>query len=110
ALAAAEAALKGAAAMGGFHEDTAYMALANSALANGDAAAARGACDAAWRNTYPLKELLIRNLLPLAETAMGCGDLVAARRWADDTVAAVAGSHKMVALTARARVAIAQGE
>ena len=110
ALAAAESALKAAAAMGGFHEYTAYMALANAYLAGGDAAAAKEACYAAWRHTYPLTELWIRNLLPMAEAAMRCGDLVAARRWADDTVAAVPGWHQMVALTARARVAIAQAE
>jgi DNA-binding NarL/FixJ family response regulator len=46
----------------------------------------------------------------MAEAAMCRGDLVAARRWADDTVATVHGSHQMVALTARARVAIARGE
>jgi predicted ATPase/class 3 adenylate cyclase/DNA-binding CsgD family transcriptional regulator len=108
--AAAAAALKTAAAMGGFHEDTTYMVLANAALATGDAAAAKEACDQARRHTYPLKELFLRNLLPMAEAEMGRGDLVSARRWADDTVAVVPGWHKMVALTARARVAIAQGE
>jgi DNA-binding CsgD family transcriptional regulator len=41
---------------------------------------------------------------------MCCGDLLTARRWADDTVAAVPGWHQVAALTARARVAIAQGE
>lgn len=108
--ATARAALKTAATLGGFHEDTTYMVLANAALATGDAAAAREACDSARRHTYPLKELFLRNLLPMAEAAMGCGDLVGARRWADDTVAIVPGWHQMVALTARARVAIAQGE
>ncbi len=107
---AAAAALETAAAMGGFHEDTTYMVLANAALASGDSAAAKDACDQAWRHTYPLKELFLRNLLPMAEAEMGRGDLVTARRWADDTVAVVPGWHKMVALTARARVAIAQGE
>jgi predicted ATPase/class 3 adenylate cyclase/DNA-binding CsgD family transcriptional regulator len=110
AQAAAQAALDSAAALGGFHEDLAYVVLANAALADGDAAAAREACGAAWRHTYPMKELFIRNLSPMAEAAMGCGDLAAARQWADDTVAIVHGWHQMVALTARARVAIAQAE
>jgi DNA-binding CsgD family transcriptional regulator len=35
---------------------------------------------------------------------------IAARRWADDTVATVPGWHKMVALMARAHIALAQGE
>ncbi len=110
ARAAAEAALETAVALGGFHEDSTYAALANAALAAGDNAAARAACDAAWRHTYPLKELLTRSMMPMAEATMGCGDLVAARRWADDTGAAVPGCHRAVALIARARVAIAQGE
>ncbi len=107
---AAEAALEVGATLGGFHEDSAYAAVANAALARGDAVAAKQACDAAWRHTYPLKELLTRSTVPMAESAMGCGDLAAARRWADETVPAVPGWHRMMALIARARVAVAQGE
>lgn len=107
---AAEAALEVGAALGGFHEDSAYVSLANAALARDDAVAAKQACDAALRHTYPLKELLTRSTLPMAEAAMGCGDLVAARRWADDTVQTVPGWHRLMALIARARVAVAQGE
>jgi predicted ATPase/class 3 adenylate cyclase/DNA-binding CsgD family transcriptional regulator len=108
--AAAASALKSAALMGGFHEDSVYVTAAGSALASGGAVAAKQACDAALRHTYPLKELYTRSLVPMTEATMGCGDLLAARRWADDTIAAVPGWHQMVALTARARVAIAQGE
>jgi DNA-binding CsgD family transcriptional regulator len=107
---AAQSALEAAAEMGGFHEDSAYVVVADAALAAGDAAAAREACDAAWHHTYPLKELFTRSTVPMAEAALCCGDLLAARRWADDTVAVVPGWHQAVALTARARVAIAQGE
>ena len=106
----AEAALETGATLGGFHEDSAYAALAAAALSAGDVEAAKHACDAAWRNTYPLKELLTRCMVPMADAALGCGDLITARRWADDTVAVAPGSQRMVALTARARVAIAQGE
>jgi predicted ATPase/class 3 adenylate cyclase/DNA-binding CsgD family transcriptional regulator len=107
---AAQAAVEAAAAIGGFHEDTAYVSLASAALAGGDAAAAKHACDSAMRHTYPLKELFTRSLVPMTDAALGCGDLVAARRWADDTVAIVPGFHQVLALTARARVALAQGE
>ncbi|MGA9489385.1 MAG: LuxR family transcriptional regulator [Mycobacterium sp.] len=110
ARAAAEAVLEIGAALGGFHEDSAYAALATAALAGGDAGAAKQACDAAWRHTYPLKELFTRSLVPMAEATMASGDLIAARRWADDTVTNVPGCHRAVALIARARVAIAQGE
>jgi DNA-binding CsgD family transcriptional regulator len=108
--AAAETALEIGATLGGFHEDTAYVPVAIAALVRGDAAAAKEACEKAWRHTYPLKEVYTRSLLPMAEAALGCGDLVAARRWADDTVTVAPGWHQMVALTARARVAIAQSE
>lgn len=110
ARAAAEAALELGTTLGGFHEDSAYAALATAALAAGDATAAKQASDAAWRNTYPLKELVVRCVVPMADAALGCGDLVAARRWADDTVAVAPGFQRALALTARARVAVAQGE
>lgn len=108
--AAAQVALDNGAAMGGFHEDTAYVALANAELASGDVAAARDACEAAWQSTSPLKELFVRSLAPMTDAALGCGDLLAARRWADDAVAVVPGSHRVMVLTARAAVAVAQGE
>ncbi|OBI32144.1 transcriptional regulator [Mycobacterium sp. E1386] len=110
ARAAAEAALEISATLGGFHEDTIYVAFANAALARGDAASATRACEAAWRHTYPLKELFTRSLVPMAEAAMSCGHLLAARRWVDDTVATVPGCYRAAALTARARVAAAQCE
>ncbi|QLL06540.1 helix-turn-helix transcriptional regulator [Mycobacterium vicinigordonae] len=108
--AAAEAALEVSAAMGGFHEDSAYAALAGAALALGDAVAAKRACEAAWQHTYPLKELLTRSMLPMAEAELACGELEAARRWADESVAVVPGFHQAAALTARAHVALAQGD
>jgi DNA-binding CsgD family transcriptional regulator len=45
-----------------------------------------------------------------AQAALAGGDLVAARRWADEAVPTATGWWLMGALTARARVAIAQGE
>ena len=45
-----------------------------------------------------------------AQAALAGGDLVAARRWADDAVATMTGWWLIGALTTRARVAIAQGE
>ena len=46
----------------------------------------------------------------IALVALAADDLLAARRWADDAVAATTGWHLSTALTTRARVAIAQGE
>jgi DNA-binding CsgD family transcriptional regulator len=110
ARAAAERALNAAATMGGFHEDGVHITFANAALAAGDAVAAKTACEAAMRYVAPQRELFARSLAPMAEAALACGDLVAARRWADETVAVVPGWHRGVALTARAHVAMAQGE
>ena len=45
-----------------------------------------------------------------AMDAVARGDLVAARRWADEAVTNTAGYHRSAALLARAQLAIAQGE
>ncbi|BCI80105.1 transcriptional regulator [Mycolicibacterium sp. TY66] len=105
-----DVALKTSAAMGGWAEDAIYTVIAFTALAGGDGAAARAACETCWQRTVPQRELFIRSLNPMADALLACGELAAARRWADDTVAVVSGWHKMVALHARSRVAIAQGE
>jgi DNA-binding CsgD family transcriptional regulator len=67
-------------------------------------------CETAWRYTNPLREMFARSVNPIAEAALACGDLAAARRWADETVAVVPGWQQMVALMARAYIAMAQGE
>lgn len=110
AVAAGTEALAVSAEMGGFHEDSILAMLATAELSRGDAAAAKQACDAALERTYGLKELFIRCLLPVTLTEMCCGNLVAARRWADDTVSVVPGTHQVWALSARARLAVAEGE
>jgi DNA-binding NarL/FixJ family response regulator len=46
----------------------------------------------------------------IAQAAQAGGDLIAARRWADDAVTMATGWHLVVALTTRAQVAVAQGE
>nr|WP_082955206.1 LuxR family transcriptional regulator [Mycobacterium mantenii] len=110
ARAAAEAAEEGAAAMGGFYSDTVYAVFAYAALANGDADGAKLACETAWRHTVGFREIFVRSMSPMAEAALACGDLADARRWADETVAVAPGWYRMAALTARAFVALAQGE
>ncbi|MFZ1179298.1 MAG: LuxR C-terminal-related transcriptional regulator, partial [Mycobacterium sp.] len=109
--AAAQSALAAAEAIGGIFADSAYAVSANAALVGGDTAAAKQAAEAAWRQTVPEREIFIRGINPLAEAAFACGDLIAARRWADDNVAMVPEKlHRMLALTVRAHVAAAQGE
>ena len=108
--AAAQSALAASEAIGGFHRDGVDAMFAYAALAGGDTAAARQACEAAWRHTVPQREVYVRGGNPLAEAALEGGDLAAARRWADDTVAVVPGWYQAMALTARCYVAIAQDE
>ena len=109
-LAAAESALEIGARIGGFHEDTTYAVVAKAALGRGDGVRALSACHAALQHTFARKELLIRSFLPMAAAEVCCGDLVAARRWADDSVGLVLGVFRIWALIDRTRVAIAQGE
>jgi DNA-binding CsgD family transcriptional regulator len=108
--AAAQSALAVSDAVGGFHRDAVYVVFAYAALASGDAAAARQACEAARPHTVPQREVYMRSVNPLAEAALAGDDLAAARRWADDTAAVVPGCYQMWALTMRAYVAIAQDE
>jgi ATP/maltotriose-dependent transcriptional regulator MalT len=108
ARAAANAAIEDTAELGEYWEGRAYAALAVATLAAGDVAAAADAGEAAWQRTsvQPDMAAVIRH--PMAEVALARGDLVAARRWADDVVSTAAGWHLASALTTRARVAIAQ--
>lgn len=108
--AAGLAALEIANDMGGFHDDTGSVVVAGAALARGDAEEARRACEEALQRTYALKGTLLRSILPMADALLYCGDHLAARRWADETVTLVPGMYQAWALLARARVALAQSE
>jgi predicted ATPase/class 3 adenylate cyclase/DNA-binding CsgD family transcriptional regulator len=110
ARASAQVALDAATAMGGFLEDTDYAVLADAALAEGNSAAAKEACETSWRSTVPQRAVLTRSLNPMPQALFACGELAAARRWADDSVATVPGWHKLVALMVRAHIALAQNE
>jgi predicted ATPase/class 3 adenylate cyclase/DNA-binding CsgD family transcriptional regulator len=110
ARAAADSALEASAALGGFDGDVAHSALACAAIAAGDIISAADACETAWRMRKAGREAFVLSVTPLAPTALAQGDLVAARRWADETVSRTTGWHLMVAHAERARVAIAQGD
>jgi predicted ATPase/class 3 adenylate cyclase/DNA-binding CsgD family transcriptional regulator len=110
ARACGQMALVAATDAGGFQEDFAYAMLAEVALVEGDVTAARQACEASWRHTVPERAVLIRCFNPMPEVLLACGELVPARQWVDDTVAMAPGCHKVVALMARAHIALAQGE
>jgi predicted ATPase/class 3 adenylate cyclase/DNA-binding CsgD family transcriptional regulator len=106
----AESALAKAISMGGYHEDSAHMTLAVVALLAGDAATAREACETAVSVASPQRVPYTKALIPMAEALTGCGDLVAARRWADEVVGFAPGAHRMSALIVRSFVALRQGE
>ena len=109
ARAAADAAINDAGELGEYWEGVALAALAVAALAAGDVVAAASASELVGQrlSVHPAAAL---NLNPAAEIALARGDLASARRRADDAVSLTTGWHLASALTARTRVAIAQGE
>jgi predicted ATPase/class 3 adenylate cyclase/DNA-binding CsgD family transcriptional regulator len=108
ARATADAAVEATAELGGLKAAAAYHVLAIVALAAGDAATTQDATEAGWPHVSVMTMVLHRVLS--AEGALAGGDLVAARRWADDAVSTTTGAFWSDPLTTRARVAIAQGE
>ena len=107
---AADAAVEAAAELGGSPAGLGYCALAAAALAAGDVAAARDACEAAAPHMSGFSGVAALQRAFSAHAALAGGDLLAARQWADEAVSTTTGLFLMVALTARARVAIAQGQ
>jgi predicted ATPase/DNA-binding CsgD family transcriptional regulator len=110
ARAAADAAIEAAAEPGGVAAGNAHLALAAAALAAGDAATALDATEVVWQHhdVQPATRAVGRAVG--AQAVLAAGDLVAARRVADEAVSTATGWYLMVALIARARVAIAQSE
>jgi predicted ATPase/class 3 adenylate cyclase/DNA-binding CsgD family transcriptional regulator len=108
--AAADAAIEAASELGTLRGGVAYLTLARVALAAGDVATARDASEAAGEHVGGLPAIAAVGRALEAQAALAGGVLVAARRWADDAVSTATGAFLSDALTARARVAIAQGE
>jgi predicted ATPase/class 3 adenylate cyclase/DNA-binding CsgD family transcriptional regulator len=111
ARAAAEAMLAGGAELGGRFAALGHVASGFAALAAGDGAAAHEAREAALQDpivdsggTAALQRIWN------AEAALADLDVGAARGWADEAVSTTTGWYSAMALTTRARVAIAQGE
>ena len=111
ARAKAEAALDGAAELGGRFAVVTHAAVGFAALAAGDGAAAHEAREAARQDVTVLSggTAAVQRIWN-AEAALADRDLAAARRWADEAVATSTGLWLAWALSARARVAIAAGE
>lgn len=113
ARAAADAALEiGAELGGGYFLAYGESVLSVAALAGGELETARDASEAAARHwgLTAAQFAAVQRAIPGSEAALANGDLVSARRWADDAVSVLVGWQRVLALTARARVAIAQGE
>ena len=110
ARAAADAAVEATAELGGLKAGAAYHVLAVAALAAGDATTAQDATEAGRPLASAVPQAAGLQRVLSAEAALAGGDLVAARRWADDAVSTKTGSFLSDPLTTRARVAIAQGE
>jgi predicted ATPase/class 3 adenylate cyclase/DNA-binding CsgD family transcriptional regulator len=104
---AADAALAAATELGGIAAGNAYIVLGTAALAVGDAATALHTI-AEHLSALPGHAGIQR--LVYTQAALGCGDLVAARRSADDAVTTTTGWFLAEVLTVRARVAMAQGQ
>ncbi|MBV9513108.1 MAG: LuxR family transcriptional regulator, partial [Mycobacteriaceae bacterium] len=110
---AADATVKAAttAELGDLFTGTGYMASGVAALAAGDAQAAHDAGEGAFRHfrmAQPQFATAMRSLM--AHAAVARGDLIAARRWADEAISVATGWHLVMSLIPRARVAIARGD
>jgi DNA-binding CsgD family transcriptional regulator len=110
ARAAATAAIEAAAQLGGWHEGLSYLSVGIAALADGDVAGAADAITMGWDRISVQRETAGIYRVWIGQAALARRDLVTARRWADDAVAATTGWHLSVALTTCARVAIAEGD
>ena len=107
---AASVALEVTSEFGGLWESLCNAPLAVAHLAGGDIPAALRAGTIAaegFRAQVGLRMVVIN---PIVDIMLAHGDVPAARRWADDFVSVAVGSHRAMALSARARVAAAEGD
>ena len=90
-----------------FFEGVGYAGLSVAAAAEGDAATAHRQGELAWRCVGMQRETVASTLVAL--NTLQVGDVITARRLADEAVPTMAGWHRVMALNVRARVAIAEG-
>jgi len=109
AVAAAETAIASVAELGVVIEGLGHLTLGAAHLSAGDVTAARDSLIQAY-SRIPDAGFTTTNTLWRAETELAAGDVAAARVWADQAVSATRGFFRMMALTARARVALAEGD
>jgi predicted ATPase/class 3 adenylate cyclase/DNA-binding CsgD family transcriptional regulator len=109
AQAVAETAIASAAELGAVIEGLGYLTLGCAHVAAGDVTAARDSLIQAY-SRIPDAGFTTTNTLWRAETELAAGDVAAARVWADQAVSATKGFFRMMALTARARVALVDSD
>ncbi len=107
--ATAAAAIEAAAEVGGVFAAMGYVALIAATLAAGDTATAQDTTKA-WPQLSARPQTAAIQRVYSADAALAGGDLLTARRWADEAVRMTTGYYNSRALTTRARVALAQGE
>jgi DNA-binding CsgD family transcriptional regulator len=90
-----------------YYEAFGLAGLSLAAAAEGDAATAYRQIELGWRQPGMRRETVALTLVAL--TTLQVGDVIAARRLADEAVSTMAGWHRVMALNVRARVAIAEG-
>jgi predicted ATPase/class 3 adenylate cyclase/DNA-binding CsgD family transcriptional regulator len=112
ARAAADAALETASGLDEYFQGMGNAAAATAALAAGDVSAAHDASERAWQllSVAQPQMAVAQRAFNAIEVALAEGDLVLARRLADEAVSVATGWHQVVALAARARVAVAEGD
>jgi predicted ATPase/class 3 adenylate cyclase/DNA-binding CsgD family transcriptional regulator/Tfp pilus assembly protein PilF len=90
----------------------AHMVLSLAALADGDVAAAREASETTWQHLVVVQPhmAVVGRAFNGAVAALADGDLATARRWTDESITLATGWHRALALTIRARIAIASGD
>ncbi len=88
-----------------------HAALAVAALAAGDVSAAHDASERAWQHFSVAQPEVAtaQRAFNAIEVALAEGDLVLARRWADEAISVATGWHRVAGLVARARIAVAEG-
>ena len=110
ARAAAHRSIEAAGELDGFFVGLGHTVLALAALADGDVVAAQEASEMAWQHMSVQPQLAAaQRAFNQTEVALAKGDLATARRLADEAVSAGIGWHLATAMTARARVAMAEG-
>ncbi|WP_276033890.1 helix-turn-helix transcriptional regulator [Mycobacterium alsense] len=112
ARAAADKAFESASGRDEIFQGMGHAASAVAALAAGEIGAAHDSSERAFQliGMAQPQMAVVQRAFNSIEVALAEGDLAPARRWADEAIAMASGWHLVVALAARSRVGIAEGD